>query len=716
MTNPFFNAHHSPVGAFATFTLGMKGARGGLGLELAGPANENVWIGVEDRDQAGRYHAFPFFNRAEAPVADYDVEHLAGFERPRAISPFGDTAVERNLGAAIDEWKAGDLTCRIVSPVRSVPDPEQAHESTLKDAVVPAVLVEITVDNREGTRPRQAFFGFQGSDRSAGMRVLNSEGLTGIGQHTMTAIATNDPSVWAGLAFQPERILEPDSPEDLHFLVGNTGLLVGQVPAGERKTFQFAIAFFREGTATTGIKTRYLYRRFFEDIEGVLRHALTNFDQSVHEAEALDARLLSSLPPARAWMMAQAIRSYFGSTQLLESEDGTPLWVVNEGEYRMMNTFDLTVDQAFFELAMNPWTVRNVLDLYVERYAYESGVRFPNSPEVHPGGISFTHDMGVANSFSRPGFSGYEQTHQKGCFSYMTAEELMNWVLTAGLYDHFTFESGRHDIGWAVSHRATFLSCLRSLVNRDHPDASRRNGMVGLDSARCQGGSEITTYDSLDASLGQARNNLYLGVKGWAAYLLLENVLRRLGDTDAADEAGAQAARTCRTIVDAADKDGQLPAILGEGVEARIIPVIEALAYPAILGLEIDPALKAVLSRHLEAVLQPGICRFDDEGWKLSSTSRNSWLSKIYLCQYVAEQVLGFERDLRADEAHRGWLLDGENAYFAWSDQMLSGKAVGSRYYPRGVTSILWLAQGADRLHGIRRLLHPKHADLPQAV
>jgi len=34
----------------------------------------------------------------------------------------------------------------------------------------------------------------------------------------------------------------------------------------------------------------------------------------------------------------------------------------------MMNTFDLTVDQAFFELALNPWTVRNVLDYYVERY------------------------------------------------------------------------------------------------------------------------------------------------------------------------------------------------------------------------------------------------------------------------------------------------------------------------------------------------------------
>ncbi len=31
-----------------------------------------------------------------------------------------------------------------------------------------------------------------------------------------------------------------------------------------------------------------------------------------------------------------------------------PFWVVNEGEYRMMNTLDLTIDQSFFELTNEP--------------------------------------------------------------------------------------------------------------------------------------------------------------------------------------------------------------------------------------------------------------------------------------------------------------------------------------------------------------------------
>jgi hypothetical protein len=699
MTHPFYNAHHSPLGAFATLTLGYKGTKGGLGLEMSGPANEDIYVGIEDME-AGRYHALPFFEAEQSSGSeDYDVEHLSGFMRPNAVSVFADEEIERSMSACIDEWRAGDLTFRLISPVRSVPDPESASAEELREAVAPAIVAELTLDNRKGARLRKAFFGYRGSDRSSSMRLLDEEGLMGIAQGTTSGIASLDADVYAGVAFQPERILNPDSNENLHFLVGDLGLLVGSVPAGEIKTFRFAIGFFREGTATTGIRTRYLYRRFFQNLEGVLDHAARGFKGLLNEAERFDALLHGRLSPERGWMLAHAIRSYLGSTQLLEREDGRPLWVVNEGEYRMMNTFDLTVDQAFFELSLNPWTIRNVLDLYVERYAYEDGARLPGSSQIFDGGLAFTHDMGVANNFSRPGFSGYEQARLTGCFSYMSAEELMNWVLTAGLYEGHT-----RDMAWAVSQRRTFLAALRSLVNRDHPDAELRKGTVGLDGARCEGGSEITTYDSLDASLGQARNNLYLGVKGWACYLLLESVLRRLDEPEAADEARDQATRAVRTVVAAADSDGLLPAVIGEGVEARIIPAIEALVYPFVLGLPIDPELKSVVARHFHAVLRKGVCKFEDGGWKLSSTSQNSWLSKIYLCQFVAEKVLNCSPDAEADRAHMDWLLEDANAYYAWSDQMLAGKAVGSRYYPRGVTSILWAAGGERPLEILKKM------------
>src|SRR5579862_1359176 len=98
----FFNAQHSPIGAFASFTVGAKGPRGGLGLELGGPADESIYVGVEDRDTPGLYRALPFFKAAlETPAEDYDVEGLSDFQRADALSPFSDNEITREFGAAI---------------------------------------------------------------------------------------------------------------------------------------------------------------------------------------------------------------------------------------------------------------------------------------------------------------------------------------------------------------------------------------------------------------------------------------------------------------------------------------------------------------------------------------------------------------------------------------------------------------------------------------
>ncbi|HLK14230.1 MAG TPA: glycoside hydrolase family 52 protein [Fimbriimonadaceae bacterium] len=719
--SPFFNAHHSPIGAFASFTLGSRGACGGLGLELAGPANEGVYIGVEERERPGHFRALPFFQIAEKQASDekdYDVEGLGEFQREPAVGVYADHEITRLLGAAVDTWMADDLTFRLVSPVQAVPDPSTSTGDGLKRALTPAIIAELTVDNRRGITPRKAFFGYAGSDPASKMRVWREQGVLGVGQGTSTAIATADLDVYAGIAWQPEAILNYEHAENLPFMLGSIGVLVGMVQAGEVRTFRFAVCFFREGTATTGIRTRYLYRRWFDQIEEVAGYALEESDRTVREGIAFDRRLSSELSRPRALMAAQAIRSYFGCTQCLEREDGAPLWIVHEGEYRMMNTFDLIVDQAFFELALNPWTVRNELDLYAERYAYQDEVCFPRDTTRHPGGIAFTHDVGVANAFSAPGHSGYEQAGLRGCFSFMSCEELLNWALTASLYISHT-----GDYAWAENHATTFRAIIRSLMQRDHPDPKLRNGVMGLDSSRCAGGKEITTYDSLDASLGQARNNVYLAVKTWAAYVLLEPMLRRLGEEDLALAAADQAARCASTLVSSVESDGSLPAVLDENVPARIIPAIEALVYPLMAGkrevLEPDGPfgdLRRALERHFDQVLRTNLCRFADGGWRLSSTSRNSWMSKIFLCQFVAERIFGRPPDDLADAAHLAWLMRPENAYYAFCDQMLEGEAVGSRYYPRGVTSMLWLTPDAgaplaglgDKLRGRIETANPE--------
>ncbi|HEY3379388.1 MAG TPA: glycoside hydrolase family 52 protein, partial [Armatimonadota bacterium] len=518
--------------------------------------------------------------------------------------------------------------------------------------------------------------------------------LVGVGQGRRTAIATTAHGSVSGLGFTIEDVLVPRTPENRSSGLGPVAAIVITVPPGTRQTIRLAICFYREGIPTVGMDMRYLYTRYFANIDEVAAYALENFERYVQWAHEADALLMqSSLSADQQFMFAHATRSYYGSTELLEHE-GRPFWVVNEGEYRMMNTFDLFVDQLFFEMRMNPWVVRNVLDSFLSRYSYHDQVHFPQSAVSYPGGLSFTHDMGVGNVFSRPGYSAYELYGLAGTFSHMTHEQLVNWVCCAGVYAAQT-----HDDAWLEQHLDVLGDCLQSLLRRDHPDPAQRNGMMGLDSSRSA--AEITTYDSLDTSLGQARNNAYMAVKTWAAYILLARIFAKYGNHEDATLAEIQADRCARTIVSHVTGEGLIPAIMGEENESYIISAIEGLIFPYACG-DLDAVSLAgrygdlihALREHIDRVLQRGVCLFPDGGWKLSSTSDNSWLSKIYLCQFVARAMLGI-RDERseavADSAHVAWLLDPRNTYWGWSDQMIAGVATFSKYYPRGVTSVLWL-------------------------
>lgn len=705
----FFNAHHAPIGAFASFTLGFPGASGGFGLELGRPADQNIYIGIEKRDRTG-FEALPFYDGAAS--GEEERRRYAGDSQaaqdaaPSAdasyVSAFPAAAIQRDFRVATDTWTAGDLTFALFSPVRSVPDPTTAPPEIQQDILLPAVLAELTVDNSQGTTPRRAFFGYTGSDPYAAMRCVGDTlpHHTGVGQGRMTALVTDAPGTAAGLAFSLDTLLNVNRPENLPFGLGGCGAVLMEIPPGEKRTFPFALCFYRGGTATAGLDTSYAYTELFPDIETVARYALAHFAELKHAAVASNAMVDdAALSDHQKFMLAHAIRSYYGNSQFLNHQ-GQPLWVVNEGEYRMMNTFDLTVDQLFFELKMNPWTVKNVLDMFTHRYRYYDNLHLPGDSHEYPGGIGFTHDMGIANVFSRPQFSSYEQAGLTGCFSYMTHEQVVNWLCCATVY---VAQTG--DLAWRDRNLPTFRECFTSLLQRDYPDPAQRDGIMSLDSSRTGGGAEITTYDSLDVSLGQARGNIYLAGKTWACYVALEKLFADGGEDALAREAGQQADQCASTLIRHMTRDGVLPAVLNGGSEARIIPAIEGLIFPYFAGCPeaLDPdgrfcGLIHALRRHLTSVVTPGVCLFADGGWKLSSTADNSWLSKIYLCQFIARHLLevdGPHVTAQADAAHVAWLTDTRNGYWAWSDQMVCGEAIGSRYYPRGVTAILWLEEAA---------------------
>ena len=744
MLNDFYNTQHSPLGAFASFTVGFPGAKGGLGIEQEGPADEPLFIGCSARGDRNRLIGLPFADAdaasdAERYVSTDDAEptmgdHGLGDRAGITFSYCQKDQVSRRLNLGTDTWTADDLTFRVLTPApgMALPDAEadDVDHDRMRLAVCPAVIAEITLDNTAGEEDRTLFFGFSGSDPYAALRQVREDAagagphLMGIAQGRLKGIFTDADGAQPARAFSPEAAIRPLYPENAAYSLGPVGIVSAEVPAGQSRTVRFAIAFHHDGVITTGEPAAYHYTRYFDGVESVARYALSQADRYAEAADAADKRLdaATHLSDHQRWQVAQASHSYYGSTEFLDlvaspadaltPDDATdpqqvagrtPCWVVNEGEYRMMNTFDLTVDMLFYELDHHPWTVRNTLDRFIDRYSYEDQTHFPGESELHPGGISFCHDQGVANHWTRPGHSSYEVPNLSGCFSYMTCEQLINFVCCACTYLHKT-----GDTAWRDRRLDTLQACLDSLVNRDHPEPDKRNGIMGLDSSRTGVGAEITTYDSLDESLGQARNNSYMAVKGWAAYLLLEKLFDDLGDTDRAGTAHDQAARAASTIAGAASDDGTIPSVLFEGHNAPIISTIEGLVFPHHAGREdaLNPdgdhgRLIKALRTHIETALVEGTCLFDTDdnrgAWQLSANTENSWLSKIYLNQHVYHDILGYPRDTDAarlaDQRHVQWLNHPEQAYHAWSDQCFSGVPRGSLYYPRGTTNWLWVTK-----------------------
>ena len=690
------------MGAFASFTLGAEGPQGGFGLELGRPAEQQIYIGLESA-QHDTFAFLPFCDppKGKVPAGLDDFGRVR--KKPlRTYRHIPKSKIRRELTAATDSWSADELTFRIHSPVEPCPDPAKATGAELMRAYVPAITAELIIDNRNCNEARRFCFGFQEDRGSRTIRKLfesrRDAGLAGIAYGSDFAIVTDTPGVFAEQGFSVDEIFQEKEPGTVAFGLGRVGLMVGIVPPGKKISVRFALCFHRSGENTTGRQTTYLYRRFFEDLASVGRYALKEFASLHARGRQFDDRLIgSALSAEQRFMLAQAIHSYYGSTELVEDGDG-PWWIVNEGEYRMMNTLDLSVDHLWFEAQMNPWTTRNVLDRHLQYYSYQDKVRLPGDSQLYPGGISFTHDIGVANHFSPAGRSAYEKTGTSDTFSSMTHEELLNWAICALVISK---DPGHQ--AWAERQLPVLKKILTSLINRDHPDPGQRNGIMGADSSRCAGQSEITTYDSLDPALMQARGSVYLGVKTWGTYVGLADAFERQGELRAAARARHQAQLAAASIVGAAREDGILPALMGDNGPSLVIPAIEGLIVPHQLGLtealdEAGPygSLITTLRIHLKTLLARQESRFPDGGWRISSTSDNSWLSKIYLSQFIAGEILQAvsKAELkRADRAHADWSLDERNAYWAWSDQIVNGVAIGSKYYPRGVTAILWLTQ-----------------------
>ncbi len=695
-----YHTQHSPFGAFASFTIGLPGQRGGFGQSLSGPAGQNVYAGFRAVAAGGApapWKLLPFFERPQtAAVAAFTGENTAASSHePQAIDL---ATVTRHLGWATDTWTHGPFSLRILSPFDHIAHPDTMDRDTARLTLAPVVHAELAYDNTQGSAAIELLFGIGRTEHP--LRPLEdvSSDLSGFALGQSYGFAAR-PADIAG-RIQGLDLFNPPARDHrgLHLLSHEAGV-VFLVPAGTRRSFPVALGFYQSGIVTTGLPTCYYYTKFFADLEDVLLHGLARHSHYAALAEKRDAELAASpLDEHQRWLIAQATHSYLGSSQLMQHKRRA-LWIVNEGEYRMINTFDLTVDHLFFELAWWPWAVGNTLDLFVRRYRYTDKIQRPGGTPVVRGGVSFTHDMGVMNQFTPPGRSSYECDHLHGCFSHMTMEQLINWICCATTYVEKT-----GDAAWLQARQKLLLACADSLRRRDDPRETKRTGLLKWDSHRCGAdGGEITTYDSLDISLGQARNNLYIAVKAFAAWTLLERAFAGLGLAGAADAARASADLAASAVAAQFDADtGLFPAVFEAGNRSRILPAVEGLVFPLFLGYAGElrsryPELFSKLSRHMANALQPGVCLDAESGaWKISSTSSNTWFSKIALAQHVVRRL--FPETLNdaaraADAVHAKMQQSEPLGRYAMVDQVHSatGVSIGSRYYPRIVTACLWL-------------------------
>jgi hypothetical protein len=424
-----FNAQHSPVGAFMSFACGHANTAGGIGVEIGKPADQNLYIGVKDgsRQSSDPIRCLPFFNVNSglniAAAANYEVDQQTTLPTVHnSLQPYRLNELERSFGWGSDIWQSPDFKFAVYTPFSPIPEPSVDSEA-LKSCLLPAVIATLEVDNRKGTATKTAVFAIDFIQ--PGARVLEFE--SSATDHRMLGFAwrrsmgvlgrvetDSDEKGSADEFLALQRWLVAEALTDVNpvHALGTCAGLAMEVPAGTKKTLVLAIGAHLDGIVTTGLEGRYYYTRYYSTLDDVLVSALERSDDLRSSAMALDARLLNSgLSDDQQFQIAQATRGYYGSTQLLDV-GGEPLWIVNEGEYCMLNTLYLSVDKMFWELKHNPWVVKNILSLFSRRYSYHDQVKAPGS-SLLPGGISFCHDMGINNNFSSPGNSSYELSHLK---------------------------------------------------------------------------------------------------------------------------------------------------------------------------------------------------------------------------------------------------------------------------------------------------------------
>jgi hypothetical protein len=661
----FVNVDHAPIGTCSTMAYGYHGQPCGIGTSSGVPP---YW------DNGGGGVIIALSGGSGLKLLPFVTNNFAG------ASFFPDASIQRGLTPCTDEYSiAGTgLGFTHYSPAWSMADLNAATLSEKKRYVLPATWLVFTITNTNST-PEDFYFGLP---VAVTQRTFANGAYQGFvqGEAALTVQSgscellsgTRLSSVFSGLN------------QGFAFHIG--------VPAGQTRTLTVVIGFYRSAVVDSRTGSSYYYTSLFPSIDSVIDSAFAgSSDARVRCQQLATAMSRAGLNPFRQFLACHALHSYMAVTACLRDPQGRVHWWEMEGFFNYINTFDLTVDHAFYDSYLQPWALRNVLDAYSGAlpstgYSFDAPLYNSSGTQVSSHGYSFYHDMGLwPTSGTGPAYG-----------AVMGDEELQAWILSAGLY-----WSQTADHAWLTNNASVLQACLNSMLLRDDTNAVARDGVT-----KNVNSGEITTWDSLDSSLQRPAFSGRLAVRNWASYLALNAMFSQIGDATDAATCESMAAITAQTIVDRWNTYhstlGYIPALLNGSVTAATIPMIEGLAYPAAMGLTnaIDrmagpyaPMLQA-LSNHTVAILVPGRCLENSSGaWLSTSANEITWQSKIFICQYVAEAVLGITNNNvngNVDQIHASIQIENSQTQ-GYTDAFFGYGAIhGGSHYPRGITTALW--------------------------
>jgi len=260
-----YHSQHAPLGAFASFTLGLPGARGGLGQSLSGPADQDIFIGYRNTSsQDAAWQMMPFYEKqAESASAAFTTE-FAHDSKQSGPEPemLPVDKIQRSLGWGSDAWVVGDFSFEVFSPLGQTASPETMSLEEGRRAFAPTVQAAIAYDNRAGSEAVELVFGLGNAQNPFRPLEDRSSDLIGFAMGQAMGFAARRSDVaWRKQALSVFGAENYQDHRGLH-LLGKEAVLVFRVEAGEVKRFPISLGFYAAGNITTGLYGLLLHAAF----------------------------------------------------------------------------------------------------------------------------------------------------------------------------------------------------------------------------------------------------------------------------------------------------------------------------------------------------------------------------------------------------------------------------------------------------------------------